>query len=368
VRRDDEAGGFRSFSRTFEAAGRSVVTETGGGRLRGAGINRQPTGSRQILRTSFAGLETMVEQRRDASESRTTPDGTAVEKRDSADPRLGLVAPVPEDLDITTPGGLHFSRTQTRAATTDPLTGFLQSQTDTITVNGRASTVAWDGIQRVTTTTTAAGRLLEDTLDAFGRLSTTQVDGLEAVRLGYDARGRLASLAQGAGADERVVSFSYDALGNLASVTDPLLRTVSFQYDPAGRVIRQTLPDARFIDFAYDARGNLTSLTPPGQPAHVFRYTLADQESEYEPPDLVPGDPRTIFTYDLDQNLVQVDRPDGASIVLTYDTGNRLSTVTTPRGTTTQTYHPSTGNITSIQAPGGVSAQRTPCFAFAARA
>jgi YD repeat-containing protein len=70
------------------------------------------------------------------------------------------------------------------------------------------------------------------------------------VRLGYDTRGRLASLAQGTGAEERVVSFAYDPLGNLASVTDPLLRTVSFQYDPAGRVIRQTLPDSRFIVFS----------------------------------------------------------------------------------------------------------------------
>jgi hypothetical protein len=91
----------------------------------------------------------MVEQRRDASESRTTPDGTAVETRDSADPRLGMAAPVPESLAIDTPGGLLFSRTQTRTATIEPLTGFLEAQTDTITVNGRISTVAWDGIHEV---------------------------------------------------------------------------------------------------------------------------------------------------------------------------------------------------------------------------
>jgi hypothetical protein len=46
---------------------------------------------------------------------------------------------VPESLAIDTPGGLLFSRTQTRTATIEPLTGFLEAQTDTITVNGRTS-------------------------------------------------------------------------------------------------------------------------------------------------------------------------------------------------------------------------------------
>ncbi len=149
------------------------------------------------------------------------------------------------------------------------------------------------------------------------------------------------------------MSFAYDPLGNLQSVTDPLLRSVSFQYDAAGRVTRQTLPDGRFIDFTYDLRGNLTSLTPPGQPAHVFRYTLVDQESEYDPPPVDPNDPRTFFTYDLDRNLTQVDRPDGKTISLGYDTAGRLSSVTTPRGTTTQAYDPITGNVATISAPGG---------------
>ncbi len=96
-------------------------------------------------------------------------------------------------------------------------------------------------------------------------------------------------------------------------------------------VTRQTLPDSRFIDFTYDLRGNLTSLTPPGQPAHVFRYTLLDQEGEYDPPPVDPNDPRTFFTCDLDKNLTQVARPDGKTVDLGYDTAGRLSTVTTPR-------------------------------------
>ena len=165
----------------------------------------------------------------------------------------------------------------------------------------------------------------------------------------------LASLAQGTGLAERLVSFAYDPAGNLAGVTDPLGRTASFAYDLAGRVTQQTLPDGRAIAFGYDLRGNLTSLTPPGQPAHVFRYTLRDEEGEYAPPPVTQSDPRTFFTYDPDRKLTQVDRPDGQSITLAYDPAGRLATVTTPRGTTTQAYDPVTGNVASLTAPGSES-------------
>jgi RHS repeat-associated protein len=349
----DPAGGFTDLARTDLLDGHVVTSTTALGVVADKSIRFDADGTQERVNTDGAGLDTVETIGADGVEGAESPDGTLLTRVLGPDPRFGGVAPVVEGLSIATPGGLLFERTQSRTATLDPVTKLLQVQTDTITVNGRTSTVEYDGTMRTLIANTAEGRLLVDTLDALGRLAETQVDGLEAVRLGYDARGRLATLGQGAGAAERLLSFAYNARGELASVTDPLLRSVSFEYDDAGRVTRQVLPDSRFIDFTYDARGNLTSLKPPGQPAHVFRYTLRDEEGEYEPPDVVPGDPRTFYTYDLDRNLIQVDRPDSTSIVLGYDTAGRLSTVTAPRGTTTQSYHPSTGNVSTIVAPGG---------------
>jgi RHS repeat-associated protein len=348
----DAVGGSTAFAREDFASGYAVGQASAQSVVRPRAVTFEADGSDLRTNTDPAGLVTTVRIGQDGVDETVTPDGMTIEIAKGPDPRLGMQAPITKSLAIETPGGLSFLRTQSRAVTQDAATGALLTQTDTITLNGRVSTVAYDAASGLTTTTTPALRQLFDQIDTRGRLVATQVEGLEAVSLGYDARGRLALLAQGAGASERVVSFDYDAAGNLASVTDPLLRTVSFDYDDAGRVVRQTLPDSRFIDFTYDARGNLTSLAPPGRPAHVFRYTARDEEAEYEPPDVVPGDPRTFFTYDLDRNLTRVDRPDGQAVVLGYDMAGRLSTVTTPRGTTTQSYSPVTGHVSTIVAPG----------------
>jgi len=38
------------------------------------------------------------------------------------------------------------------------------------------------------------------------------------------------------------------------------------------------------VGFSYDANGNVTSLTRPSRPAHMFNYTPVDLESAYHPP------------------------------------------------------------------------------------
>ena len=70
------------------------------------------------------------------------------------------------------------------------------------------------------------------TLDNKGRVIESQVPEIIPVQYSYDSRGRLGSITQGT----RNYAFSYDADGNLASTTDPMLRTAGFEYDAAGRV------------------------------------------------------------------------------------------------------------------------------------
>ena len=127
---------------------------------------------------------------------------------------------------------------------------------------------------------------------------------------------------------------------------------MSFQYDLTGRVTKQILPDLREINFTYDANGNVASITPPGRPAHVFNYTSVDLESQYTPPVVTgSGTNATVFTYNFDKQLTQIARPDGQTVALNYDTGGRLDNVVIPRGTTTYAYDPTTGNLASITAP-----------------
>lgn len=340
------------FSRTDARGEYAVDQRSGGGVQKSYQVAKTPTDAEARVDVDPAGLAQDSTRTQDGTRTVAQPDGTQIARRDTADPRFGMLAPLAGSIAVSTPGGLSLLHTRTRETTTDPTTGLLLTQTDTLTLNGRTSAVAYAAATAIATTTTAAGREVYEQIDPLGRLVATQVAGLEAVGLGYDARGRLASVVQGTGAAQRTTIYGYDAAGNLASVIDPLLRTVNFTYDGAGRVVRQTLPDSRFIDFTYDANGNLTSLAPPGRPPHVFRYTAGNVEAEYEPPSVGAGDPRTFYTYDVDRRLARVDRPDGASIALDYDGAGRLSTLTTPRGVATQTYSPTTGNVASIVAPG----------------
>src|SRR5262249_34842401 len=147
------------------------------------------------------------------------------------------------------------SRTATLADPTNLLS--LSSQTDTIQVNGRTITRAWDAATRTYTDTSPEGRQTRTMLDAQGRTVEQQVGNLTPSEFSYDAHGRLDGIAQG----DRTSTMSYDADGNVASVTDPANRTVAFGYDDAGRVVQQTLPDLRVIGFDYDSDGKLSGMT-----------------------------------------------------------------------------------------------------------
>jgi RHS repeat-associated protein len=108
------------------------------------------------------------------------------------------------------------------------------------------------------------------------------------------------------------------------------------------------------IQTTYDANGNVASITPPSRPAHSFDYTPIDLESSYTPPDLGIGTVATTYTYNADRQLTQITRPDGQGVTMSYEpTTGRLSTLTEPRGVTTFTYTPTTGQVASITVPDG---------------
>src|SRR5262249_27285504 len=130
-------------------------------------------------------------------------------------------------------------------------------------------------------------------------------------------------------------------------------RVIGFIYDPAGRVTTQTLPDGREIQYTYDANGNLATLTPPGRPSHGFAYTPVNLNDEYIPPDVGAGTNHTLYTYNADKQLTLVTRPDGKTVSLDYDSVGRLRTQTITRGQTTYVYDTTTGNLTMITAPDG---------------
>jgi RHS repeat-associated protein len=362
TRHEDPAAGFRTFARTESDTSHAVTLTTALNRTSTFWVDHLLEGGIRLVDNEADGTATTRQRRPNATQTTTAPDGTVTTLTETPDPRFALLAPLPGALTVRLPSGLTSSLGMTRAVTlSDPNNVLsLTSLTDTFTVNGRTATSTYTASTKTRTDRSPANRVVTTILDTQGRTVREQVDSLEPIAFTYDPRGRLSTVTQGTGGTARTSTFTYNPEGFLETINDPLSRTVRFTYDPVGRVLTQTLPDLRVIQTTYDANGNVASITPPSRPAHTFGYTPVDLESSYTPPDLGSGPVATTYTYNPDQQLTQVTRPDGQTLALDYAaTTGRLTALTAPTGQTVFSYHPTTGNVSNITSPGGVGLSYT---------
>ncbi len=349
-----------ALSRTELADGHSVAVTSTLNRVTAHAVRNLTTGDRERKHTQADSTISTMLEKTDASFVTTEADGTLTTLLQGPDPRFSMLAPIAQSLQTST-GGLTANMTSQSTAVlanpSNPLS--LTTLTDTVTLNGLASTRVFDATTKTLTATSPAARQSKAVIDSVGRLIQAQTTGILPINNTYDLQGRPATIAQGTGVDERLVSFTYNSQGYLDTVTDPLGRQVKYEYDLAGRVTRQILPDTREILFTYDANGNLASLLPPGKPAHSFTYTPINQMASYEPPAVGAGTNSTLNSYNLDQQLTQVLRPDGLTIAYAYDTAGRPSIVTVPEGNYSYSYNPTTGKLASVTTPDGLGLNYT---------
>jgi YD repeat-containing protein len=339
------AGGFIAFVRSGNPRSYTVTTATAEGRSEQYGV--------QVLADTTARRDHIAPDGTqthmffiDGKSSSTSSDGTSTNDTTTADTRFGMRAPISGSSTVAAGGHtMHLTHTQTVIPAVNPLV--VTSLTDTVSINNRTWTTAYDGTSRTAVLTTPEGRMQTSTTDERGRLVSFAQPGIATASIGYNAFGFIGTVSQG----NRTGSFGYDNRRQLTSVTDPIGRTTGFVYDNAGRVTDQTRPDGRVIHFTYDANGNITSVSPPSRPQHGFAFTPENLTSTYAPP-AVPGGGVTQYAYNLDRQPISVLRPDGKTISLGYDAGARLASLTISRGVYKYDYNGS-GQLDQITAPGG---------------
>jgi RHS repeat-associated protein len=349
----DPAGGFKAYVRTEQADGYTVTETTAEGVSNSYQVEDLPDGSDRHTHTDAAGLKTVLVLGVDGSRTTTSPDGTVQTLQYGPDPRFGVLAPVVSSLTITVPSSPSYSLAETRSATlSDPKNPLsLTSLTDTVTLNGNATTSTYDGPARTLTIKTPLGHQSVVTFDARGHVVTDQEPGQTAVQYDYDPQGRRTTISQG----PRATTLTYYPDNTVHTMKDPLARTIEFVNDAVGRPTQETLPDGQLIGAGYDASGNLTSVTPPGQPVHTLVYTATDLLHDYVPPSVGPGSSTTEYQYNRDHFLTDVQRPDGSSVVRHPDNAGRLDTLTDSAGVTGLVYDPTTGQLKTVTAPDGGS-------------
>lgn len=167
-----------------------------------------------------------------------------------------------------------------------------------------------------------AGRL---TAVGPGLQSTPQDSGGVISRYEYDDASRLTSLEWQSPNGQTTFSklaYTYDAAGNVLSVTDEQ-DTTNYVYDEVYRLVGVTYPDGSTENYVYDAAGNRLEKNHSVTGVISYVYNEANQ--------LVRSSDGTEYTYDKNGNL-KVKMMDGETTTYTWDEENRLTQIDYPDG------------------------------------
>ena len=158
---------------------------------------------------------------------------------------------------------------------------------------------------------------------------TSQIANAKAIQLTY-------SLS--------VKQYTYDSLGNLTAITDPLSNRSTYSFDTAGNVtnftdplshsgqrtynaenqiVRKTDPLGNAADFTYNAKGHLTAFEDANDKVTTYTTDIFDNLTA-----TTPANSDTVnYTYDDVGNLIQITDANSNSIQYEYDAAYRLRRV-----------------------------------------
>ncbi|WP_371401969.1 polymorphic toxin-type HINT domain-containing protein [Kribbella sp. NBC_00662] len=207
----------------------------------------------------------------------------------------------------------------------------LQSTSTTVTLGTeqQQETATYNGPEgAMDSATDALGNTTHYTFDAAGNVAT--VTDAEGRKLDYewDKDGLLTKqTVEGAGS----TTYEYQD-GATSAVTDALGRKTTYDYDDVGRLIQTVSPDGGMSSVQYDAADQVLSSKDPMGATTVSTY---DKNGNQETLKDARGGTST-WTYDIADRVSQLTDQVGKSTYYTYNPLGRPETVTDRRGSTTE--------------------------------
>jgi RHS repeat-associated protein len=201
------------------------------------------------------------------------------------------------------------------------------------------------------------------TTDPLGHVTTTVYDADNGPISVTDPLGHMTTTTYDADneatvvtrADGTTLSTTYDADGNRVSTTDGAGHVTAYTYDALNRQLSMTDPLGRTTTYAYDPAGNQTSLTDPSGRVTGYAYDADDEPTGVNYSDGVT--PNVAYTYDADGQRASMTDGTGTTSY-TYDSLDRLNATTNGAGATVAYAYDLDGHVTGLTYPGGFTVTR----------
>ncbi len=186
--------------------------------------------------------------------------------------------------------------------------------------------------------------------NGIGKLVTTEFANGVTENRDYDLLNRLTYLENVV--DNVIVSsytYTLDKIGNRILVEENDGRVVEYDYDNLYRLTQEKINNSQIIDYTYDAVGNRLTKADSVEGTTIYTYNQNDwlltetgdditkvyqYDENGNTVKVTQNGQETIYVWDLDDRLIQVQTADGDVIDYTYDMDN-IRTSQTVNGVTT---------------------------------
>ena len=189
----------------------------------------------------------------------------------------------------------------------------------------------YDSLNRLKSITNPSGKTITFEYDKLGRRIKMQLPNGIGTNYTYDASNRLLSIVHTLNNTSTIdfYKYTYDRVGNRTSMTD-LNGTHNYIYDELYRLIEAThpIPELPHENYVLDSLGN--RITSHISSMHVidkmnrlledekYIYTYDNNGNQISKKDKITGDIWQ-YTFNAENKLMQVTRPDGSIVKFKYD-------------------------------------------------
>jgi RHS repeat-associated protein len=196
-------------------------------------------------------------------------------------------------------------------------------------------------------------RFLEDgtevasdiTYDAKGNISSITNPERNDIRLSYNGMGQLESTTDALG---NVTRLGYNAAGDLVSVTDPLGNVTHMTTDAVGRTVATTDPLTYTTRNQYNGRDQITQITDTHGGITRMGYDAAGQLMSVTD---ARNNVMRSYGYDVQGRLVETRDAKGQAESYSYDLTGRLASRTDRNGRSTRYAYDQAGRLIRVDHP-----------------